>query len=138
MGSESLILLDTHCLIWMDQADPRMGRSARGLADAAIEVGELAVSVISFWEVALLLTRGRLRIREPATRWRHELLERGVVELPLGGGTCIAAAQLEQFHADPVDRFMVATAQAVGARLVTADQRILAWPGPLDRQDARL
>ena len=122
----------------MDQADPRMGRSARGLADAAIEVGELAVSVISFWEVALLLTLGRLRIREPATRWRHELLERGVVELPLGGGTCIAAAQLEQFHADPADRFMVATAQAVGARLVTADQRILAWPGPLDRQDARL
>jgi len=122
----------------MDQADPRIGRSARGLADAAIEVGELAVLVISFWEVALLLTRGRLRIREPATRWRHELLERGVVELPLGGGTCVAAAQLEQFHADPADRFMVATAQAVGARLVTADRRILVWPGPLDRQDARL
>jgi len=138
VGSESLILLDTHCLIWMDQADPRMGRSARGLADAAIEVGELAVSVISFWEVALLLTRGRLRIREPATRWRHELLERGVVELPLGGGTCIAAPQLGDFPADPADRFIVATTQALGATLVTADQRILAWAGPLERHDARL
>jgi antitoxin (DNA-binding transcriptional repressor) of toxin-antitoxin stability system len=36
MGGESLILLDTHCLIWMDQADRRMGRSARALAGAAI------------------------------------------------------------------------------------------------------
>jgi PIN domain nuclease of toxin-antitoxin system len=138
VGGESLILLDTHCLIWMDQADARMGRSARGVADAAIEVGELAVSVISFWEIALLVTRGRLRVREPAARWRHELLERGIVELPLGGGTCIAAAQLQGFHADPADRFLVATAQAVGGRLVTADERILAWAGPLDRHDARL
>ena len=122
MGGESLILLDTHCLIWMDQADTRMGRSARGLADAAIEAAELAVSVISFWEVALLMARGRLRLRRPVVRWRHELLERGIVELPLGGATCIAAARLQDFHADPADRFIVATAQAVGAMLVTADR----------------
>lgn len=138
MGGESLILLDTHCLIWMDQADPRMGRSTRGLADTAIELGELAVSVISFWEVALLVTHGRLRMQQSATRWRHDLLEQGIVELPLGGGTCIAAAQFQDFHADPADRFIVATAQAVGARLVTANQRILTWPGSLERQDARL
>jgi PIN domain nuclease of toxin-antitoxin system len=59
VGGESLILLDTYCLIRIDQADPPMGRSTRGLADAAIEAGELAVSVISFWEVGLLVTRGR-------------------------------------------------------------------------------
>jgi PIN domain nuclease of toxin-antitoxin system len=138
VGGQSLILLDTHCLIWMDQADTRMGRSARGLADAAIEASELAVSVISFWEVALLMARARLRLRRPVVRWRHELLERGVIELPLGGATCIAAASLEAFHPDPADRFIVATAQAVGAMLVTADQRILSWTGSLERHDARL
>jgi PIN domain nuclease of toxin-antitoxin system len=138
VGGKSLILLDTHCLVWMDQADTRMGRSARQLADAAIEVTELAVSVISFWEVALLVARGRLGVRRPIARWRHELLERGIVELPLGGGTCIAAAQLQGFHADPADRFIVATTQTLGATLVTADQRILAWAGPLERHDARL
>lgn len=138
MGGQSLILLDTHCLIWMDQADARMGLSARGLADAAKEASELAVSVISFWEVALLVAKGRLRMRGRLTRWRHELLERGVVELPLGGGTCIAAAQLQDFHADPADRFIVATSQALGATLLTADERILRWPGPLERHDARL
>jgi PIN domain nuclease of toxin-antitoxin system len=138
VGGASLILLDTHCLIWMDQADPRMGRSARALADAAIEASELAVSVISFWEVALLQAKGRLRLRGATSRWRHEMLEHGVVELPLGGGTCIAAAALPDFHADPADRFIVATARALGATLVTADQRILAWRGPLERYDGRL
>lgn len=138
MGSQSLILLDTHCLVWMVQANTRMGRSSRGLADTAIEVGDLGVSVISFWEIALLVTKRRLRIRQPLTNWRHDLLRRGVVELPLGGATCIAAVRLENFHADPADRFIVATAQVIGAKLVTADESILAWPGPLDRHDARL
>jgi PIN domain nuclease of toxin-antitoxin system len=138
VGGKSLILLDTHCLIWMDQADTRMGRCARDMADAAIEAAELAISVISVWEAALLVLKGRLRVPAPITRWRHELLERGIVELPLGGRTCIAAAQLQDFHADPADRFIVATAQAIGATLITADQRILNWPGPLERHDARL
>jgi PIN domain nuclease of toxin-antitoxin system len=138
VGGEPLIVLDTHCLVWLDQADTRMGGTARDLADAAIEAADLAVSVISFWEIALLVMRGRLRAREPVSRWRHDLLERGVIELPLGGGTCIAAVHLQDFHADPADRFIVATAQAIGAKLVTADDKILAWQGALDRQDARL
>jgi prevent-host-death family protein len=36
-------------------------------------------------EVASLMLKGRLRVRAPMARWRHELLERGIVELPLGG-----------------------------------------------------
>ena len=138
MGSQSLIILDTHCLVWIDQADTRMGRTARRLADAAMEATELAVSVMSFWEIALLVARGRLRLREPIGRWRHQLLERGLVELPLGGAVCIAAVHLQDFQSDPADRFIVATAHAVGAILLTADQRILDWPGPLERHDARV
>ncbi len=137
MGGRSLILLDTHCLIWLDQADASMGRSARSLADTAIEGGELVVSVISFWEVALLAAKGRMRVHGSVVRWRHGLLESGIVELPLGGGICIAAARLQDFHADPADRLIGATAQALGATLVTADHRILAWTGPLERHDAR-
>lgn len=138
MGGEPLILLDTHCLVWMDQADARMGRAARRVADAAIEAAELAVSVISFWEIALLVTKGRLRIGESVSRWRRDLLERGIVELPLAGEACLAAVQLQDFHADPADRFIVATARAVGGTLITADEKILVWPGALDRLDARL
>jgi PIN domain nuclease of toxin-antitoxin system len=46
----------------MDQAVERMGSSARRLADEAIGTSGLAVSAISFWEVALLVRKGRLRL----------------------------------------------------------------------------
>ena len=131
-------MLDTHCLVWMDQAVERMGSSARQLADEAIAMSGLAVSAISFWEVALLVRKGRLRLEQSLGVWRRDLLGRGVIELPLGGATCIAAAQLDDFHADPADRMIVATAQELGATLLTADEKILAWPGRLDRRDARV
>ena len=138
MGCRSLILLDTHCLVWMDQAVERVGRSARHLADAAVATGDLAISAISFWAVALLVRKGRLRLRQSLAIWRRDLLARGVVELPLGGATCIAAARLENFHRDPADRLIVASAQELGATLLTADEKILAWPGRVDRRDARV
>ena len=131
-------MLDTHCLVWMDQAVERMGASARQLADEAIAMSRLAVSAISFWEVALLVRKGRLRLEQSLGVWRRDLLGRGVIELPLGGATCIAAAQLGYFHADPADRFIVATARELGATLLTADDKILAWSGRLDRRDARV
>jgi PIN domain nuclease of toxin-antitoxin system len=122
----------------MDQAVERIGSSARHLADAAIVTGDLAISAISFWEIALLVRKERLRLSHSLDVWRRDLLEHGVIELPLGGATCIAAAQLEHFHADPADRLIVATVQELGATLVTADEKILAWPGRLDRRDARV
>ena len=122
----------------MDQAVERMGSSARQLADEAVATSGLAVSAISFWEVALLVRKGRLRLEQSLGVWRRDLLGRGVMELPLGGATCIAAARLEHFHADPADRMIVATVQELGATLLTADQKILAWPGRLDRRDARV
>jgi PIN domain nuclease of toxin-antitoxin system len=122
----------------MDQAVERMGPSARRLADAAIATGDLAISAISLWEIALLVRKERLRIRQALGIWRRDLLQRGVIELPLGGGTCMAAAQLNDFHPDPADRFIVATTQELGATLLNADEKILAWPGRPKRRDARV
>jgi PIN domain nuclease of toxin-antitoxin system len=115
-----------------------MGLSARQLADEALATSGLAVSAISFWEIALLVSKARLHLERSLRVWRRDLLERGVIELPLGGAACIAAAQLEDFQADPADRLIVATAQELGATLLTADEKILAWSGRLDRRDARI
>jgi len=49
----------------------------------------------------------------------------------------IDAALLEDFHGDPADRLITATAKRLGATLLTADERILAWSGDLTRADAR-
>ena len=60
----------------------------------------------------------------------------GLVEIPVDGDIGIRANRLDDFHADPADRIIVATALG-GHTLVTADSRILQWGGDLRRVDAR-
>ena len=137
MGSQHLILLDTHVLIWLDQDDHRLGPATNRVIDVALVAVRLAVSAITFWEVALLVAKGRLALASSAMAWRRDVLGHGAIELPVDGAGGVRAAELVAFHADPADRFIVATALAHDATLLTADERILAWPGPLRRLDAR-
>ena len=129
------MLLDTQAILWLRLGDRRLGRQSRHLIDEAWQSGQLCVSAISFWEVAMLRNKGRIAFPEDAGLWRREQLEQGVLEIPVDGEIEIRAVGLEDFHADPADRLIVATALG-GHQLLTADRRILDWPGPLNRLDA--
>ena len=63
--------------------------------------------------------------------WRKQLLRQGVIEIPINGEVVIHSTNLENFHADPADRLIVATAQLNDATLITADGKILNWGGEL-------
>ena len=138
MGSGALILLDTHALIWLDQDDPALGPVTRQRLASALQARRLAVSAISFWEVAMLVAKGRITIEVPLATWRTDLLTLGLEEIPVGGEIGIAAVHLERLHGDPADRMIMATALLREAVLITADRKLLEWPGQLDRQNARL
>ena len=131
-----MILADTHTLIWLWAGTSQLGTGARREMDDALRGEELAVSAMTFWEVAMLREKGRLDFPEDVGLWRRELLAQGIVEIPVDGEIGIRANTLPGFHADPADRIIVATALD-GHRLLTADEMILAWDGNLDRLDAR-
>jgi PIN domain nuclease of toxin-antitoxin system len=131
------MLLDTHVLIWLDSADPRLGVKAREAIEEAHRAGELAVSAISFWETAMLVEKGRVELALPVHDWRQDLLSAGLREIAVDGGIGITAATLEGFHGDPADRLITSTALLRGDRLLTADGKILDWGGTVQRQDAR-
>ena len=80
----------------------------------------------------MLHEKGRLTLLQDMGSWRQALLQDGLVEIPVDGEIGIRAAGLADFHADPADRLIVATALG-GHQLVTADERILDWPGALSR-----
>lgn len=84
----------------------------------------------------MLKQKGRIWFTEDVASWRLSQLEQGLIELPLTGLIGIRAAELPDFHADPADRIIVATALE-GHQLVTADSRILHWPSQLSTLDAR-
>jgi PIN domain nuclease of toxin-antitoxin system len=56
-----VILVDTHVAIWILRNDATLGKKARNLAVAALDAGQLIISAVSFWEIALLIAKARLR-----------------------------------------------------------------------------
>ena len=126
-----MILLDTHVLLWQEQGDRRLGPQARRTIAQALDAGQAAVSAISFWEVGMRMQKGQLTLRFDLDAWRRDLLEQGLLEIPVNGRVAARAGLLPDLHGDPADRLIVATALE-GHQLITADERILAWPGRVD------
>ncbi len=67
--------------------------------------------------------------------WRNDLLQDGLIEIPVDGEIAIAAGRILGMHGDPGDRIIMATALRAEL-LITSDERILAWKGHLERFDA--
>ncbi|MSO66885.1 MAG: type II toxin-antitoxin system VapC family toxin [Pseudolabrys sp.] len=135
MGRDEVILLDTHVIIWLTTGDPALGRKSRALYEQARENNELAVSAISFWELAMLVVKGRLGAANSPAQYRARIIDAGAQELAVTGDIGILAAGLD-LHGDPADRFIVATAIAHQAILLTADKTLLRWRNKLPRQNA--
>jgi PIN domain nuclease of toxin-antitoxin system len=131
-----VILLDTHAVVWFVTDDPFLGKQSRLVADEALQEGRLAISAISFWEIALLVAKRRLRAFRSASEQRNKILAAGIQEVPLTGDIGVLAAELDGLHGDPSDRFIVATAIAHDATLMTADDALLRWRHKLRRQNA--
>lgn len=122
----------------MDRNDSALGQVAREQIELAWRAGMVAVSAISFWEAAMLAQRGRIVLPVVADRWRADWLQAGLIEIPVDGRIALLSCDLDNFHRDPADRFIVATAMAANLPLMTADQKILDWDGKLERYSAGL
>ena len=119
------LLLDTHVVIWWLASPKRLSRQAH----VQIERADVAVSVISVWEILLKGERGKLKL--PAGDV-HALIEaQGFRILPLRIEHVQAAADLTGLHADPYDRLLVGAARADKLVLVTRDAQILDRAAPL-------
>ena len=132
-----MIVLDTHALVWLAEGNSRLGNQSRLLMDEALKAEKLFVSVITFWEVAMLVGKRRLEMQMRVDAWRKSLIDNGLKEVDLTGDMAINSAQLDDFHGDPVDRMIVSTAISLTATLCTADEKILGWNQRLMRLDAR-
>jgi len=131
-----VILLDTHAAIWILRNDAALGKKARDVAVAAADDGQLAISAISFWEIALLIAKGRLRSLDDPSETRALMIRAGIQEIPLTGEIAILAVQLDALHGDPADRFIAATAITHDATLMTADETLLNWRSKVRRLNA--
>jgi PIN domain nuclease of toxin-antitoxin system len=132
LGKQPLkFLLDTHALVWWLQGENARltKRQDRALAELQ-EAGEpAALSAISLWELAMLRERGRIGVTRAMDEMFREIEFHPLLTiLPL---TCSVAAESVRlgydFHRDPADQIIVATARCYNLTLITADDRIRNW-----------
>jgi PIN domain nuclease of toxin-antitoxin system len=118
-----VIVLDTHAWIWWIASPRKLSAPARRAIE---EAGDLAVSAISLWEVAMLVAKSRLELDRDVGLWMRQALAAPRIQLvPLSPEIAVRSTALDRtFHGDPADRLIAATALEVNGALVTKDQRI--------------
>ena len=106
---------------------------------SALGQGRAAVSAASFWELALkrLKRLAGLPPLPPIGAVRTSLRYRGMTEVPVSGSLWIEAVTLveDDFHDDPADQLIVASAIATGRELITSDRGIASWARTTGRLD---
>lgn len=114
-----MVVLDTHAVVWWAGDPGRLSAKAAAAIDKAERVG---LPTIVFWETALLVRKGRLDLGMSAQEWMEKIqLIPRIAPLPLTSEVAVLADSLSM-HADPVDRFVVATAIHHRFPLITKDK----------------
>jgi PIN domain nuclease of toxin-antitoxin system len=124
-----VIVLDTHVLVWLIEGNKRLGSKAKAAMDEATPAPGLFIPAISFWEIAMLVGKGRLALGQDIDQWIKRVLALPGVNLaPLAPEISIESVRLPGgFHGDPADRLIIATARHHDATLITVDTAILAY-----------
>jgi PIN domain nuclease of toxin-antitoxin system len=128
MGVRFLILVDTHALVWAVGDSKKLSRAAASAIRRARHDGGIAISAITVWEIASLLTRGRVRAYGTLEASIQAFLE-DVAVRPITPEICALGALFpDDYSRDPADRIIGGTARAEGLTLITHDERIRRSP----------
>ena len=119
------LLLDTCTLIWLLTNERPLSAHAR----SAMQTGEVYLSAVSAWEIAIKFAKGQLRLEGPpdqvvpAARSRY-----GFASLAMDEDSALHVIKLPPLHADPFDRMLVSQAIVHGLTIVTPDPQITRYP----------
>ena len=126
-----MIVLDTHALIWWVNDDEQLSDRARKAIEKEIrgEDGQVFISTITAWEIALLVEKGRLTLTMDVKDWIDTVTAiEGVRFVPIDNEVVIQSVRLPgEFHPDPADRMIVALARRLSTVLITSDAKIQAY-----------
>lgn len=113
-------LLDTNIALLALAAPERISPRVR----RAVEDGPVYLSVISYWEIILKSSKGKLDVGDPRAWWVEALEKLAAAALPLRADHLGELAHLEPIHSDPFDRALIAQALVENLSIVTTDDAI--------------
>jgi PIN domain nuclease of toxin-antitoxin system len=125
----SSILLDTHVWIWYINGSKNINKATHKIITTALHNNEAYLAAISLWEISMLKKKKRIILEMPCLEWINKSIELTHVRIvSLTPAIAVESAHLPgQFHDDPTDRMIVASARVEGLAVVTRDKQILAY-----------
>ena len=123
------LLLDTHVLLWLiGNHRERMTTRAWQEIEVRAERNGLAISDVTFWELALKIARNHLTVSPDPHAWLKQVAKTpGLGIIQLDRDVLIRSTELDVPTRDPADRMLVATALKYELTLATADRNLLAY-----------
>jgi PIN domain nuclease of toxin-antitoxin system len=125
----SPILLDTCAAIWLVEGEVLAQPASHALAVASDGGCDAFVSVITAWELGMLVSKGRLNLPLAPLAWFEGVLAKPQIALAeMTARIWVASSFLPGSPpADPMDRIIAATAREHGFRLMTRDRTLLRY-----------
>jgi PIN domain nuclease of toxin-antitoxin system len=123
------LLLDTHILLWSAGDPEKLSTQARDLI--LDQQNRLYFSAASIWEIVIKQGLGRNDFQVEPEVLRRGLEENQYQELPVNSTHAAAVGRLPAIHKDPFDRILVAQAITEGLVLLTSDECVAKYPGPI-------
>jgi PIN domain nuclease of toxin-antitoxin system len=125
-----VIVLDTQVWLWWLSNPEKLSSPAEEAIAAAISEKGILISSISSWEIAVLVKRGRLELAIDHRDWISKTQGLPFVQfVPVDNLIALRSVELPgEFHADPADRIIAATAMTMAIPLITCDQKIIRYP----------
>ena len=128
------LVIDTHVWLWLESDPDRLGEPARSRIEQAARLGKLWVSVMSVWEIGMLVAKDRIRLSMPVDEWVRQasatpgMQMLGVIPEIALESTRLCPTDYASMD-DPAwfDRLLMASARVHNLTLVTADEKILAY-----------
>ena len=124
-----MLLLDTHVWWWALNEPKKLSNKAYKIIREN-PPDQRAIASISMWEFAMMVSTGRVEIRIPADLWLDQAINQtGLEVFDLNPKIATESCNLPaDFHNDPADRIIVATARINELTLVTKDKKIINYP----------
>jgi len=122
-----MIVLDTHTWIfWVNDDTDELSQNALNRIQSEDTLG---ISIISCWEVAMLVAKERLKLSIDVQLWVNQALKYpGIKLLPIDPEIAVLSTRLPgAFHGDPADRIIVASCMQNHAPLISKDKKIIKW-----------
>ena len=113
-------LLDTHSLIWFIGANPKLPDKAKVIIEDTNAV--CFISVASFWEIAIKMSLGKLKMDIPFTDLENWVISNKMHILPVNFNHTLQLSQLPFHHRDPFDRTLIAQALQTDLILISKEE----------------